>query len=110
MYPFIETIRIEQGKACNLSYHNERLNNTLHHFWPDCAGIELGEYLKLTPEMSGMKCRVIYDGGGIKEYGSYGIDKPYVSAVRDLVRESGFTDVPIRCVRYILCSWFIRMI
>ena len=28
------------------------------------------------------------------EYGSYGIDKPYVSAVRDLVRESGFTDVP----------------
>lgn len=24
------------------------------------------------------------------EYGSYGIDKPYVSAVRDLVRESGF--------------------
>ena len=65
MYPFIETIRIEQGKACNLSYHNERLNNTLHHFWPDCAGIELGEYLKLTPEMNGMKCRVIYDGGGI---------------------------------------------
>ena len=55
MYPFIETIRIEQGKACNLSYHNERLNNTLHHFWPDCAGIELGEYLKLTPEMNGMK-------------------------------------------------------
>ena len=87
MYPFIETIRIEQGKACNLSYHNERLNNTLHHFWPDCAGIELGEYLKLTPEMNGMKCRVIYDGGGIKE-----IMKP------------------IRCVRYILCSWFIRMI
>ena len=29
------------------------------------------------------------------EYGSYGIDKPYVSAVRDLVRESGFTDVPL---------------
>ena len=26
------------------------------------------------------------------EYGSYGTDKPYVSAVRDLVRESGFAD------------------
>ena len=36
------------------------------YFWPDCAGIELGEYLKLTPEMNGMKCRVIYDGSGIK--------------------------------------------
>ena len=34
------------------------------------------------------------------EYGSYGIDKPYVSAVRDLVRESGFTDVPL-----FQCDW-----
>lgn len=34
------------------------------------------------------------------EYGSYGIDKPYVSAVRDLVRESGFSDVPL-----FQCDW-----
>ena len=34
------------------------------------------------------------------EYGSYGTDKPYVSAVRDLVRESGFTDVPL-----FQCDW-----
>ena len=34
------------------------------------------------------------------EYGSYGINKPYVSAVRDLVRESGFTDVPL-----FQCDW-----
>ena len=34
------------------------------------------------------------------EYGSYGEDKPYVSAVRDLVRESGFTDVPL-----FQCDW-----
>ena len=27
------------------------------------------------------------------EYGSYGEDKEYVSAVRDMVREAGFTDV-----------------
>ncbi len=34
------------------------------------------------------------------EYGSYGIDKPYVSAVRDLVRKAGFTDVPL-----FQCDW-----
>ncbi len=34
------------------------------------------------------------------EYGSYGTDKPYVSAIRDLVREAGFTDVPL-----FQCDW-----
>lgn len=31
---------------------------------------------------------------------SYATDKPYVAAVRDLVRESGFTDVPL-----FQCDW-----
>lgn len=34
------------------------------------------------------------------EYGSYGVNKPYVAAVRDLVRESGFTGVPL-----FQCDW-----
>ena len=34
------------------------------------------------------------------EYGSYGTDKPYVSAIRDIVRESGFTEVPL-----FQCDW-----
>ncbi len=34
------------------------------------------------------------------EYGSYGTDKPYVSAIRDLVRKAGFTDVPL-----FQCDW-----
>ena len=34
------------------------------------------------------------------EFGSYGTDKPYVSAIRDLVREAGFTDVPL-----FQCDW-----
>ena len=34
------------------------------------------------------------------EYGSYGIDKPYVSAIRDMVRKAGFTDVPL-----FQCDW-----
>lgn len=34
------------------------------------------------------------------EYGSYGTDKPYVSAVRDCVTAAGFTDVPL-----FQCDW-----
>jgi len=34
------------------------------------------------------------------EYGSYGTDKPYVTAIRDIVRESGFTEVPL-----FQCDW-----
>jgi beta-galactosidase len=34
------------------------------------------------------------------EYGSYGVDKPYISAIRDIVRKAGFTDVPL-----FQCDW-----
>lgn len=34
------------------------------------------------------------------EYGSYGINKPYVAKIRDIVREAGFTEVPL-----FQCDW-----
>lgn len=34
------------------------------------------------------------------EYGSYGTDKPYISDIRDLVKKSGFTEVPL-----FQCDW-----
>jgi len=34
------------------------------------------------------------------EYGSYDTNKPYVSAIRDIVRKSGFTEVPL-----FQCDW-----
>ncbi len=34
------------------------------------------------------------------EYGSYGVDKPYVSNIRDIVRRAGFTDVTL-----FQCDW-----
>ncbi|MDR2038323.1 MAG: beta-galactosidase [Bacteroidales bacterium] len=34
------------------------------------------------------------------EYGAYGTDKPYVSDIRDIVKEAGFTDVPL-----FQCDW-----
>lgn len=34
------------------------------------------------------------------EYGSYDTNKPYISAIRDIVKESGFTEVPL-----FQCDW-----
>lgn len=41
MYPFIETICIENGRALNLDYHNERLNRTRARFYPSGSSIDL---------------------------------------------------------------------
>lgn len=48
----------------------------------------------------------ITNGGNIimvqveNEYGSFGTDKPYIAAIRDIVRESGFNQVPL-----FQCDW-----
>ena len=48
----------------------------------------------------------ITQGGNIimiqveNEYGAYGTDKPYVAAIRDIVKDAGFTDVPL-----FQCDW-----
>ncbi|MDH6311366.1 beta-galactosidase [Parabacteroides sp. PFB2-10] len=34
------------------------------------------------------------------EYGAFGVDKPYIAEIRDIVKESGFTDVPL-----FQCDW-----
>ena len=49
MYPFIETIRIEDGKIWNLPYHQERMNRTMAHFWPETNVIDLKNALKDAP-------------------------------------------------------------
>ena len=54
-------------------------------------------------QLSGLQ---ISKGGNIimvqveNEYGAYGTDKPYVAAIRDIVRGAGFTDVPL-----FQCDW-----
>ena len=34
------------------------------------------------------------------EYGSFGIDKPYIAEIRDIVKQAGFTGVPL-----FQCDW-----
>lgn len=45
MYPFIETIRIEDGQIYNLDYHTERFNRTRAVFWKDSVPLDLREYI-----------------------------------------------------------------
>ncbi len=63
-----------------------------------------GKYMKrLGRELADLQ---ITRGGNIimvqveNEYGLYGDDKAYVSSIRDMVREAGFTDVPL-----FQCDW-----
>ena len=60
MYPFIETIRIEDGQIYNLDYHTERFNKTRSVFWKDTVPLDLREYIS-PPVLNGIhKCRIVY--------------------------------------------------
>ena len=60
MYPFIETIRIEDGQIHNLDYHIRRMNNTRSAFWKEVTPIDLLQILN-PPALPGIhKCRILY--------------------------------------------------
>lgn len=65
MYPFIETIRIEQGQALNLAHHDRRLNDTRAHFWPGSHTLHLADYLAPPSGEGILKARVAYGATGI---------------------------------------------
>ena len=73
---------------------------TLDPYYMERVGIFMDEVGKQLKDLQ------ISRGGNIimvqveNEYGSYGTDKPYVSAIRDLVKKAGFTDVPL-----FQCDW-----
>lgn len=67
-------------------YHNRRMNETRAHFWSGCNVIRLEDFLVLSPDMQGMKCRVIYDGEGVKD-----------------ISYSDYTMKPVRSLR-LVCS------
>ena len=82
-----------------LKQENIRLR-TLDPYYMERVGIFMDEVGRQLADLQ------VSRGGNIimvqveNEYGSYGVDKPYVSAIRDLVRRAGFTDVPL-----FQCDW-----
>lgn len=68
MHQFVETIRIEGGKAMNLPLHEARMNATRAHFAPHAAPISLQKWLDDTPlSEERIKARVVYDADGVCE-------------------------------------------
>ena len=68
MHQFVETIRIEGGKAMNLPLHEARMNATRAHFAPHVAPISLQKWLDDAPlSDERIKARVVYDVNGVCE-------------------------------------------
>ena len=44
----------------NLSYHNQRFNDTRSTFWKGCSRLELSEYIRAEYSEAPVKCRVVY--------------------------------------------------
>ena len=61
MEQYLETIRIEEGRACHLPYHNQRMNETRAHLglsdWLDLEAVigDVSIYQQRT------RCRIVYD-------------------------------------------------
>ena len=67
MCQFIETIRIDSGEARNLTYHEQRLNDTRNHFWPGSHALQLADFLPPVPESGRHKLRIVYGQYGIED-------------------------------------------
>ncbi len=68
MHQFVETIRIDGGRAMNLPLHEARMNATRMHFAPHVAPIGLQKWLDGAPiSEERIKARVVYDVDGVRE-------------------------------------------
>ncbi len=73
---FVETIKIKEGQAQAIAYHQERMERTIRHFFPSfgVASMPLLERL-LAPKahMDFYKARVVYGESGVEsiEYAPY---------------------------------------
>ena len=87
MCPFIETIRIEDGKIYNLDYHTERFNRTRAAFWKDSTPLDLQEFISPQSLQGTHKCRIVY-GREIEEitYAPYQMRE--VSSLRLVVADT----------------------
>ena len=67
MQQFVETIKIEDGKALNLNFHQARMESTMRHFFAHTSVPVLSGVLSPTPDMHFYKARVVYGGQGVED-------------------------------------------
>lgn len=76
MQQFVETIKVKNGKALALAYHQARMERTIAHFFPALALTampRLEEWVVPKADMDLFKTRVVYGEKGVEkvEYASY---------------------------------------
>lgn len=83
MYPFVETVRIEDGMTQNISYHQQRMERTMKRFFPDTRVPSLAEILagRQWPVGKTWKVHIEYDAGGI---GSIRADEYHIRNIKRL--------------------------
>ena len=61
MEQYLETIRIEEGRACHLPYHNQRMNETRAHLGLS-DGLDLEAVIgDVSIYQQRTRCRIVYD-------------------------------------------------
>lgn len=73
---FVETIKVQFGRAQALPYHQARMERTIRHFFPSLASDAMPSLERLlapTLEMALFKARVVYGAQGVEavEYAPY---------------------------------------
>lgn len=76
MQQFVETIKVKNGKALALAYHQARMERTIAHFFPALALTampRLEEWVAPKADMDLFKARVVYGEKGVEkvEYAPY---------------------------------------
>jgi 4-amino-4-deoxychorismate lyase len=63
MFLLVESIRVENGKVLNISFHNERLNMTLYNIYGLRSNFNLENIIEVpeTARSGIFKCRVLYN-------------------------------------------------
>lgn len=77
---FVETIKIKDGKAQALAYHQERMVRTIRKFFPSLCNASMPSLERLinpTANMDFYKARVVYGENGVEtvEYAPYSMRK-----------------------------------
>lgn len=101
---FVETIKIKDGNAQALTYHQARMERTIQHFFPSTAN-EITPSLEQTvvphKDMELYKARVVYGELGIEqvEYAPYSMRTIHsLKIVEDNTIEYGFKSADRSCI------------
>ena len=107
---FVETIKIKDGEAQGLAYHQDRMERTVRHFFPSLCNASipsLEKLIKPTKNMDFYKARVVYGEQGIEtvEYTPYSMREIHsLQVVEDDTIEYGYKSTDRSCLNALVAQ------